>query len=329
VTRRLACVLVIVAAVGLVAVVRASAAPRDDSGATSLIEAARSAVTSYAFTGVVTVEWLAGGTVHRQRVPVRDEGGVLVLGSSQRVMDTGSESLVHEAEGWLGSSADEAPDAAPRPADHYELSVSRGTTTVVTAVSRADRAVQERLYFDDATGLLLRREELDGTRTERAVGFVEISDPTAKGAPTNAPPRDARTATRVSTKKIARGWDVPRALRDGFELVDVYRRPGGGLQLYYSDGLVGMSVFEEKGSLETDALPRGGYTTKVGGRETRVYETAGGRTVVWGADDIVYACVTDAPARTLDALASTLPSHRGNGIVARVTHFVLGPFSWE
>jgi hypothetical protein len=31
----------------------------------------------------------------------------------------------------------------------------------------------------------------------------------------------------------------------------------------------------------------------------------------------------------MDALLGKLPAERSHGIVARVTHFVLGPFSWN
>jgi hypothetical protein len=337
VARRLALLLVLATAVGVVAVVHAAASPRDDGDARALIAAARGAVTKYAFSGVVAIEWVAAGTTHRERVPVTEEGGLLVLGSSRRAMGTDSESLVHEANGWFGLSADGAPEAAPDPFDNYDISVAPGdavagrATTMVTAVSHADHAVQERLSFDNDTGILLQRVQLDGTRTERSVGFVEISRPVPATAttPPPTPPSTTHRATPLPPKHLGKGWDAPHSLGDGFQLLDAYRRSDGSMQLYYSDGLVGMSVFEEKGTLDTDALPHGGRTATVAGRRARVYETAGGRTVVWGTDKIVYTCVTDASARTMDALLGKLPAERSHGIVARVTHFVLGPFSWN
>jgi hypothetical protein len=335
VARRLALVLVLATAVGVVAVVHAAASPRDDGDARALIAAARGAVTRYAFSGVVAVEWVAAGKTHRERVPVTERGGLLVLGSSRRAMGTDSESLVHEANGWFGLSTDGASDAVPDPFGNYDISVGPGDavagrpTTLLTAVSRADRSVQERLYFDADTQILLRRVQLDGSQTERSVGFVEMSQPVAATAKPDTPPSTAHRATPLSPGHLGKGWDAPHSLGDGFELVDVYRQPDGSRQLYYSDGLVGMSVFEEKGTLDTDALPHGGRTTTVAGRDARVYETAGGRTVVWGTDKVVYTCVSDASTRTMDTLLAKLPAQPGHGIVARVTHFVLGPFSWE
>jgi hypothetical protein len=314
----------------------ASAARRDDTSAGErLVLGARDAVTKYAFTGVVVVEWRDGGKHRSERVPVQDEDGTVVLGAAKRVVGEQDLRLVHENDGWVASWADSDPSAQPSPENHYDLTVHRGAllagraTTIVEARRARGGALQERYTIDDATGLMLRREQLDRGRVTRAVGFVEMSPPrpvTASSPPTA--PRAAQEAKRIATK-MSKPWDAPRRLGAGFALVDAHRNPGGTMQLFYSDGLVGMSVFEQRGRLDEGSLPRGGRDVELAGRRARVYETASGETVMWGAGDVVYSCVTDAPSSRLTAILEKLPAPKQHSVVASVTRFVLGPFSWE
>ncbi len=109
-------------------------------------------------------------------------------------------------------------------------------------------------------------------------------------------------------------------------LSGVYSQPDGSVQLYYSDGLLGLSVFERAGDLDWDALPSGGRTTEIGDLRTRVYRTAAGTAVVWGKDGVTYTCVTDAP---LDEIAAVTPdlTPSDSGAFADVGRFLTAPFA--
>ncbi len=121
---------------------------------------------------------------------------------------------------------------------------------------------------------------------------------------------------------------APKRVGNGFVLSGVYSQPDGSVQLYYSDGLLGLSVFEREGELDWGALPAGGRTTELDGRRSRVYTTAAGTAVVWGDDDVTYTCVTDAPLDEVAAVAADLVTRRTRGVLEDVGRFVTAPFSW-
>jgi sigma-E factor negative regulatory protein RseB len=79
----------------------------------------------------------------------------------------------------------------------------------------------------------------------------------------------------------------------------------------YSDGLSSVSIFEERGGLDTDALA--GYH-QVTSDDSSVWVQHGLPTVVvWHADDTVYTMVTDAPASTTAELVAALPHEPDQG----------------
>jgi hypothetical protein len=335
IARRAACVAVVVTSVGIVAGIHAWAAPRGPvPPLENPLASARDAMARSTFTGTVRVEWFDGHRDHAESVKVDDNNGLLVVGASRQVMGDGEEGLVREADGWIALGADGSTLAGPPPGKNYRLSmlpdqVVAGRTTYVVEAVRLQGSLTERFFLDQATGLLLRREQIERGRTIRTVEFVAISDLRAAGTSRPTRPQPQHRASPVSTTNLSRTWDVPRSLANGFELVDAYRRPDGSLQLYYSDGLLGMSVFEQHGTLIHDAMPSGGHDATVSGRRVRVYDAAGGRTIVWDTGKAVYACVTDAPPSAVGSLLTKLPAHRGRGALAGAMHFVLAPFSWE
>jgi sigma-E factor negative regulatory protein RseB len=336
IARRAVCVAVIAAGVGVATGVHAWAAQRVEPGPSPQdpLTTAREAVTKSTFTGIVRVQWFDGEHHHTQRVEVDDNNGLLVVGTSRGVMTDGETGLVRESDGWAALGADTTTQSGPAPTDNYRFStladeVVAGRSTRVVEAVQLHGTLRERFFLDRETGVLLRREQIESGRTVRTVEFVTISPLQAAAPPPPTHPRPRHRAVRVSTTKLGRGWDAPRALGNGFELVDAYRRSDGSLQLYYSDGLHGMSVFEQRGRLAHDAFPGGGHDATLSGHRVRVYDNAGGRTIVWDTGRAVYACVTDAPPGAVGTLLTKLPAHRGRGTVAGVMHFVLAPFSWE
>jgi hypothetical protein len=114
----------------------------------------------------------------------------------------------------------------------------------------------------------------------------------------------------------------PQELPGGFRLVDVREEqlaPSAGptaVHLTYSDGLSGLSVFEQVGWLPAAGVP-GLFAQQWGG--TRVWVGNGWPLrVVWQGDGRIYTAVSDAPLDELTTAVSVLP-HRGSpGMVQRV-----------
>jgi hypothetical protein len=204
----------------------------------------------------------------------------------------------------------------------------------VDAADRDERRVRERLYFDASTGLLLRREQLDRRGdTVRAVGFVSI-DGTAGAffgvVPAEAPraPRGAAARQPQSIESVGTPYRAPRTAGDGFRLAGRYRDAADTVHLFYSDGLFGVSVFEQEGDLDWSGLPAGGEKRTVSGHDGRRYRTPAGVVTIWQSDKVVYTAVADAPDDQVDALLADFAPTDSPSTVERVTSFVLGPFSW-
>src|SRR5262249_57704893 len=86
-------------------------------------------------------------------------------------------------EGWLGGGSREPASRVPSPSAKWRLAVRDGPivagrpTREVDASDRHSGAVRERVFLDEATTLLLRREQLDTRgRIVRAVGFMSIGE---------------------------------------------------------------------------------------------------------------------------------------------------------
>jgi negative regulator of sigma E activity len=179
---------------------------------------------------------------------------------------------------------------------------------------------------DDASGLLLAREVVGPRgKVERSVRFtaIAVGGPAALVA---TPPHDVRTPDAEHLRSVPDGYHAPRTAA-GFELVTRSRHPDGVL-LFYSDGVFTMSVFEQRGDLDWDALPAGGARSSLADTRTRTYREPGVDVAVWERDGTVYTCVTDAPSDVFDRLvASFAPADRSAGDA--VVDFVLGPFGWR
>src|SRR5262249_32257720 len=155
--------------------------------------------------------------------------------------------------------------------------VAGRATREVDAAGRGDGKVRERLYFDATTSLLLRREQFDRRGNPvRAVGFVSIGESTGAlfGVVPAEPPRApiARAIRQPrSIESVGSPFRAPRSAGDGFRLAGRYRDATGAVQLFYSDGLFGVSVFEQEGNLDRSGLPAGGESRGVAGQDAVLY----------------------------------------------------------
>ncbi len=225
------------------------------------------------------------------------------------------------------------------PGRKYTLTVSVGprvagrTTTLVDA--RRGRRVVERFAVDDATGLLLRREQLAGNghgrgndRVERTVTFTKISNPvvTASAPKASTPRAEGKSPRQIS--RVPSGFAAPNRLGVGFQLTSRYRSADASVQLFYSDGIYAASVFEQAGALDRGDLPADATSADLGGHPVERYTTSSGTVVVWEGDDHVYTLVSDAPELDLGAMITDLPAASAGDTPEQVAKFVLAPFHW-
>jgi negative regulator of sigma E activity len=232
---------------------------------------------------------------------------------------------------WSGAPTGSEPDATAK----YRFALT-GTSQVadrpaqeVVVRRRGTSAPSEILYFDRDTGMLLRRDDLDGQgRLARRFAFVQMSAPASAHATTPGDvPSSPRPDAPHALARVPSDLRAPKMVGRGFKLSGAYSQPDGSVQLYYSDGLFGLSVFERQGELDSGALPTGGRTEHIGGVHAHVYRTVAGTAVVWGNDEVTYTCVTDAPVAEVAAVTSSLaPS--SSSAMEDVGRFVTAPFSW-
>ncbi|MGZ6993817.1 MAG: sigma-E factor regulatory protein RseB domain-containing protein [Acidimicrobiia bacterium] len=337
-SRRLALVLCLALAALAVLLAGPRGAQADDRGAAKdLLHRSRDAVFSNEFEGTVVVEWSEGGHRHRRTVAVQVGGGVIHMGDD-RLVSAGTRRLLRTDHGWQVLWAGGQNGSEPDPTDKYRFVVKRSATvaqrpaTQLTITRAGTREVRERLFFDDATGMLLRRDQLDEHgRVMRRFAFVQMSEPRAVVSSKHNVPnlgRSAGSAAPRALKDVPDDLRAPKRIGDGFVLSGIYSQPDGSVQLYYSDGLLGLSVFERTGQLDWESLPTGGRTAELGDVRAKIYRTAAGAAVVWGSHDVTYTCVTDAPVGEVSAIAAGLSGSGDSSALEDAGRFVTAPFSW-
>jgi sigma-E factor negative regulatory protein RseB len=198
----------------------------------------------------------------------------------------------------------------------------------VSAVDPTTRATRARFYVDVGTDTLLRQDILDpdGTllRQTRFEVLVPLPAAVAPAAPSSARPQEPEPLATVPS-----GYQAPTTLGRGYRLLGQYRQPDGTLQLYYSDGLFTLSLFEQRGTVDWGALPAGAAATWHG-VDLRSYAAATTDAVVWGSHGLVITCVADAPVdQALNAVHDVIGGGGAGGVFAKIAHFVLGPFGWD
>jgi len=204
--------------------------------------------------------------------------------------------------------------------DTYDVTVTGAeqvagrTSDVLQARRRGGGATAARLWIDRDTGLVLRREVYDERgRLTRASAFVEVQVgpehdvPQARSKPMPGAWSQAVAAVALVPMREG-GWTCPDTLPGALHLVDA-RRAGEKaamiLHLTYSDGLESVSLFQQRGRLDSARLA--GYRkAESAGRARYVHDGAPER-VVWFAGGMVFTLVADAPARTVDQIVAALP----------------------
>ncbi len=204
---------------------------------------------------------------------------------------------------------------------NFETAITGGDTVAgravdIVAVRRPGDSPVARFWLDRETGLVLRRESLDGDgRTLRASAFIRVTfglttdrtmnrEAAADTPRASGEPLDDKAVGLLRDK----GWRLPKGLPPGLELFDA-RLTGKGAQsmlhLTYSDGVSTLSLFQQRGRLDTDSLD-GFRRIRVG--STPVYaSTTFPRRVVWSGGGKVFTLVAECQQETLEGVIDALP----------------------
>jgi hypothetical protein len=280
----------------------ASQSPPDENP----LESARRAAGNYAFAGQVRMRWRDASGEHEQVVDVRAGDGAMVVEGDASVLARRNERLIRRP----GASWDALWPAGltslgtPRPATKYALSSAQGPlvagrpSTLVEV--RRGPLVVERVWLDTATGLLLGREQyaVNGAPA-RSIQFQDIS----VGGPMGEVPSPhvRSSAVAVTNSRLA-----PSTLPGGYQRRGSFKR-GAVVHLVYSDGVYGLSVFEQPGRLRIGALPAGSQRVRIGGTQGWHYEWPGGHVLLWRGHDRVYSAVGDGPLSDVVQASAGVP----------------------
>jgi hypothetical protein len=226
-----------------------------------------------------------------------------------------------ESTSWLaggGGSADLLLNA-------YEVAVAgtgavAGRPAVIVEARRDDGTVAARLWLDTETALTLRRETFDeGGALLNASAFVEIEITvgdwrSGSGGDDRAEPMTTATSSATIAASALdwsdinelrdSGWHCPDTIAGDLKLYEAHRYDDV-VHLSYSDGVMTVSVFEQPGRLDHDAV-EGYRTVKTDGGV--VYAAPGPPArYMWSSGDRVLTVVSEAPASVLGDLTALLP----------------------
>lgn len=301
--------------------------PGDDPGAVKVMRRAVLAPSQVAYDGTRQVDSLGPSGTSRVTVDVRHsprQGTSFDL--VDKTTDTSGDASVEStfvaqrAAAEAGELTIERLDLLAAAYDIDLMGSARvlGRATTVVGVSRGGD-LNARFWIDDATGLVLRREQYDGGLVARSSRFTALHVMDNAFLSHLPPELVAPPATKLSTQVALalndRGWTCPLDLPGDFSLTGLNRLEVGGdvMHAAYSDGLSSVSIFEARGRLDDSGLARF-QTQPIQGSD--VHLRFGLPTVaVWESSEVVYTVVTDAPdnlaVRIVAGLPHELPASSG------------------
>jgi sigma-E factor negative regulatory protein RseB len=326
-----------------------------DEGWRELLEGAADAAHTRPYAGETMLLSTAEGQPHLSRVQVaHTPASGLLVGADDALRleaDPGGGALLDEGERWVagppGIDVDAGDDFA-RLERKYDVAVERTDRlmdrpcTMIAITRRADSALVERLWIDDESGLLVRRETFDGGEEPvRLAAYLSLDlDPRrvraaiSRTRPT-PPPRPAIAPAPLDGRELAvleeAGWVVPGPLPDGYEPVGVFAVDAvesQPLQLVYGDGLYVVSLFQQQGRPDWSSLPDG--AVRVDGVDHPVWAWPGAQPqrLVWEADGRTWSLIGDAPASDLLHLVEAMPTPDEPGPAERLRRGFGRLWSW-
>ena len=220
---------------------------------------------------------------------------------------------------------------------NYDVAVdgraSLRTGPAIAVGFRRDGLLHERLYVDDATSLVVRRETYAAGAPVRVTALthlqvtdVDMQSMEAAGE-TALAHREPLSPGRVRDM-AGHGWDVPTTIGTGFELRAGFAvDDGAAVQLVYSDGLYTLSVYEQPGHVDAHALD-GAVRTDRDGIPVYRWPGAEPERMVWNGDGHTFTAVTDAPADVLMGAVGDLPHDPAPALTTRLTRGLSRIGSW-
>lgn len=267
--------------------------------------------------------------------------------------------MVDHRQGWMaplpavdsGASV-QAVDALARKYDVTVVGEERLLDRPCTRLDvhrREDGSLRERLWIDQDSGLVLRRETYEGSTQLRLLAYLSLDlqpDTTAGGeagfgaratrSQAAAPlERRSRAVSPVDGGALAAlrraGWAVPAQLPGRYEPVGVYAVDGVDgqpLHVVYRDGLYTVSLFQQQGRPDWTSLPDGAQRAEH--VDWPAYEWPGAvpRRLVWEASGSTFSLVGDAPPEEFAAIAGALPHPSPPSLADRLRRGLGRIFSW-
>lgn len=232
------------------------------------------------FDGLVQFMWVDRAGVHTARLPVQGAGGVVRIGGrggSQGVEWPAEVGPLPSLSGKYQTTATNGPVVAGRPTTALQISSGAGA--------------RETLALDQATGLVLARSELDNDGS--VVRSMEFDNLTLRltHAPGSPAGSTARSTAKPAPARLSEEYSAPTQLADGYQRIRT-ESVAGGLRVVYSDGVHGLSIFEQPGHLSGSK---------------RSYQWAGGEVVTWQGGPTVFTAVGDGPSTDVRAAVRSVP----------------------
>ncbi|MEV5964184.1 sigma-E factor regulatory protein RseB domain-containing protein [Kribbella sp. NPDC051952] len=184
-----------------------------------------------------------------------------------------------------------------------------GRAAVLVEAVRDDQTLAARFWIDKATGLLLQRQlfSVDGKTMVRATVFTELEIEDSEfisHLPPMTPSGVESLGLGTADSLRSQGWVCAPELPASLSLYGVHKdTSNGSLQFSYSDGLFNVSLFEQRGALDPDAVA--GFTST---DHPGVYLRYGMPSyVVWSSGGIVYTLIGDLPPDMLGQVVHAFP----------------------
>jgi sigma-E factor negative regulatory protein RseB len=201
---------------------------------------------------------------------------------------------------------------------------------LVVEIWRRRGSLAARFWLDAVTKLPLQRELFDSGGhlvSDDAFASLELGDPEPGGLAAAAPWPAQLGQARLAALR-AQGWQLPGKLPGNLSLLSATAtrtRSGPVVNLSYSDGLVVVSVFVQRGELAHP--PRGWRPVTLRGRTVYSVNPAD-RTFAWSAGGCVYTLVADAPLETVSQVVAALPGTSAPGFWQRMARGLHRIVSW-
>ena len=291
------------------------------------VEDAREAARQVPFTARLEVRWVDKAGFHTAELGVRAVGGEIrvqsptgVSGDDDALGDGSTMVLQASAVSPVGGSTG---DNLLAPALERKYDVEKAVGPEVAGrdtdlfVLRAGGKIREQLAIDPESGLVLRREVFGPEgRPVRILTVLQLD---------TAPVPDAGAATggkddqprSIRVAGLPSAYRGPDGLAGGYRRVAAYR-DGRLVHLLYTDGLHGMSLFSQPGTLSGGSLPPGGQAVRVGDASGVHYTWPGGDVVTWQMGSVVHTLVGDGTSADLLAAARSLPRPSKPSVVSRL-----------